>query len=119
MTSLVVAKLMTTSMAIVEANHCADLLRWGDYPWSVKQRVGSHHGHLDNDQAAELVARLAKAGVAHVVCAHLSPHHNTVDRVRAAIEAALADADVRPTLTIVAPKAGTGIIPIPATEVSQ
>ena len=118
-TSLVVGKLMTTSLAIVEANHCADLLRWGEYPWSVKQRIGSHHGHLDNNQAAELVARLAKAGVGHVVCAHLSPQHNTVERVRSVVAAALADANVRPTLTVVAPQQGTGVIPVAPREVDR
>ncbi len=109
---LVTAKLSTADVAVVEANHCADRLRWGDYPWPVKQRIASRHGHLNNDQAAEFVARLANAGVNHVVCAHLSPNHNSRELVDAAVSAALARNGVSVELTVVAAAEGTDVISV-------
>lgn len=115
-TTLVRRKLVTTDLAILEANHDLDRLRWGTYPWSVKQRIASPHGHLDNVQAAELAVRLAEAGVGHLVVAHLSPHHNDVASVRTVMTAALAAGNVTPRLTIVAPREGTGVIPVSSEE---
>jgi len=112
-TSLVLRKLSTVGLAIVEANHDADRLRWGTYPWELKQRIAGAHGHLDNDQAAEFVVHLAQAGVKHVVLAHLSPHHNDVDRVREVVAAALTQAGLALVVTVVGPREGTGIIACP------
>lgn len=109
-TTLVAQKLATTDLAIIEANHDLDLLRWGTYPWSLKQRIAGPHGHLDNARAAALAVKVSEAGVSHIIMAHLSPHHNDVVRVRAAMTAAFAAGSPTPHLTIVGPSEGTGII---------
>jgi phosphoribosyl 1,2-cyclic phosphodiesterase len=111
-TTLVAQKLATADLVVLEANHDADRLRWGAYPWGVKQRIASPHGHLDNAQAAELSVRLAMAGVGHLVLAHLSPHHNDVETVRRVVSAALAAENLSPRLTVLAPNEGTGIITV-------
>jgi phosphoribosyl 1,2-cyclic phosphodiesterase len=111
-TSLVRQKLRTVDLAIVEANHDADRLRQGNYPWNVKQRVGSTHGHLDNSQAAELVLDLAREGVPHIVLAHLSPRHNDVEQVERAMAKALAGLTWQPLLTVVGPHDGTPVISV-------
>ena len=41
---------------MLEANYDDILLRESIYPWSVKARIASSHGHLSNRAAAELVA---------------------------------------------------------------
>ncbi len=46
--------------ALVESNHCADMLSNGPYPDRLKRRVLGHLGHLANDQTAELAASLYK-----------------------------------------------------------
>lgn len=109
-TSLVRQKLATTDLAFIEANHDADWLRWGEYPWSVKQRISSQHGHLDNDQAAGLAVELADSGVGHLVFGHLSPNHNKAERVAETVGRALAEAGLSPRVTVVPAKEGTGII---------
>jgi len=39
-------------VVVVEANHCADLLKADTKrPWSVKQRISGRHGHLSNQSA--------------------------------------------------------------------
>ena len=60
-----------------------------DYPQTLKQRIAGRFGHLDNAQAAELVAALDCARLQHMVAAHLSQNNNRPDLARAALAAAL------------------------------
>ena len=39
---------------VLECNHDSGLLAAGDYPFSLKQRVGGRFGHLNNEDAAAL-----------------------------------------------------------------
>jgi phosphoribosyl 1,2-cyclic phosphodiesterase len=75
-TAAVRAELAGCHMLVLEANHDDARLWAGPYPWSVKQRIASSHGHLSNRAAAELATELHHAGLAHVVLAHLSEHCN-------------------------------------------
>ena len=61
---------------MIEANHCRDMLARGMYPYFLKQRVGGDHGHLNNHQAANLVAELGWKDLQHLVLAHLSSKNN-------------------------------------------
>ncbi len=62
---------------VLECNHDAELLANGDYPYSLKQRVGGRFGHLNNGEAAALLARLDNSKLQHIVAAHLSRKNNT------------------------------------------
>lgn len=73
----------------IECNHDEQLLAGGDYPPSLKRRVGGRFGHLSNRQAGELLAGLAHGALRHVVAAHLSDRNNTPDHARAALSSAL------------------------------
>lgn len=73
----------------LECNHDEQLLAEGDYPASLKRRVGGRFGHLSNRQAGELLACLAHDGLRHVVAAHLSDKNNTPAHAREALSAAL------------------------------
>ncbi len=61
---------------VLECNHDAEMLRNGRYPLSLKQRVGGRFGHLNNQQSAELLARLDNSRLQHIVAAHLSQQNN-------------------------------------------
>ena len=54
-TRLIEQLLGTLDVAVVEFNHDVEMLMDGEYPWSLKQRIRGSHGHLSNDQAAELI----------------------------------------------------------------
>ena len=84
-TRLVERQLSRCDVAVVEFNHCAELLMDGPYPWPLKQRVRGAHGHLSNDQAEALVAAGASGRLEHLVLAHLSEDNNLPER---ALEAA-------------------------------
>ena len=64
---------------VLESNHDVDILRNGSYPWPLKQRILSEHGHLSNAQAARALCRVfadnPKKRV--VLLAHLSAENNT------------------------------------------
>ena len=77
-TRLVERKLRSLSVAVIEFNHDVEMLLGGTYPWPVKQRIRSSHGHLSNDQAAELLdAALDNSRIQHLVLAHLSERNNS------------------------------------------
>ena len=61
---------------MIESNHCRDMLARGHYPAFLKQRVGGNYGHLNNHQAASLVAELGWQRLQHLVLAHLSRKNN-------------------------------------------
>lgn len=79
-TRLTAAKLASWDAAVLEFNHDVEMLLDGSYPWSLKQRIRGHHGHLSNEQAGELLAEAAQHGrLAHVMLAHLSEENNHPD----------------------------------------
>ncbi|MDX8399292.1 MAG: MBL fold metallo-hydrolase [Gallionellaceae bacterium] len=61
---------------VLECNHDAAMLKNGDYPYSLKQRVAGRFGHLNNKDAAELLSRLDSQHLQHIVAAHLSHKNN-------------------------------------------
>ena len=92
---------------VLEANHDAELLRFGAYPPTLKRRIARRLGHLSNDQCAEMLHLIARAARPRplprvLVLAHLSQENNRPKLARAAIEKAL-PAPGRPTLLVAPP----------------
>lgn len=87
-------------LLVLEANHDEVLLRDGPYPWSVKQRIASSHGHLSNRAAAGLARELLHPRLAGVILAHLSQSCNEPLLAHATVHAALAEAGYRGFLTV-------------------
>ncbi len=88
-TTLVEDKLRSLSIAVLEFNHDFDMLMGGSYPWQLKQRIRSSHGHLSNDQAGELLERGLGDSLRHLVLGHLSDENNRPVHAVAAATAAL------------------------------
>lgn len=74
---------------VIECNHDRDLLLGGNYPERLKQRIAGRYGHLDNGQAAGIVANIETQSLQHVVAAHLSQRNNRPELACAALAAAL------------------------------
>jgi len=70
---------------VLECNHDAQLLWGGPYPPSLKARITSRLGHMLNEDAAQLLAKIDRSRLRHVVAAHLSEINNTPDLARAAL----------------------------------
>lgn len=82
----VVRALQGLDALILEMNHDLQMLLDGPYPWSLKQRIRSDHGHLSNAQAAGLLEEVLHGGLRHLTLAHLSEHNNTPSRARRAAD---------------------------------
>jgi phosphoribosyl 1,2-cyclic phosphodiesterase len=76
-TASVRASLRNCHVLVLEANHDEAMLWNGPYPWSVKQRIASSHGHLSNRASADLARELFHPGLGAVILAHLSAHCNS------------------------------------------
>lgn len=61
---------------IMEANHDVTMLDEGPYPWETKRRVKGRHGHLSNEDSAELLKELVHRDLISVTLAHLSETNN-------------------------------------------
>ena len=75
--------------AMIEANHDEEMLRFGPYPFYLKRRILSEHGHLSNAACAELACYLAENGTASIVLGHLSRENNTPRKAFDAVRGAL------------------------------
>lgn len=91
MPELVKVHLRQADCLILESNHDSEMLKVGPYPWVVKQRVLSRHGHLSNHAVSEYLAdpdgfdALAR----YLVLAHISQENNNPDLARLSAEEAL------------------------------
>jgi phosphoribosyl 1,2-cyclic phosphodiesterase len=75
---------------ILESNHDLEMLKIGPYPWYVKQRVMSRHGHLSNNATAAFLAEDFDGTAQVLVLAHLSETNNHPEIARLSAEQALA-----------------------------
>jgi phosphoribosyl 1,2-cyclic phosphodiesterase len=74
---------------LLECNHDPELLAGCNYPPSIKRRIASRFGHLDNAAAAGLLAQLDCGRLQHVIAAHLSQSNNRPDLARTALAGVL------------------------------
>jgi phosphoribosyl 1,2-cyclic phosphodiesterase len=103
-TAAVRAALKGCHLLVLEANHDDAMLWQGPYPWSVKQRIASSHGHLSNRAAAELARELMHEGLGGVVLAHLSEHCNHGALAQDVVEESLDRAGYRGTMQVAGPE---------------
>lgn len=75
-TETVKKSLNLSDIIVLEANHDVDMLKNGSYPWHLKKRILSNRGHLSNNDAGWLLARLARRSRTKVMLAHLSQENN-------------------------------------------
>ena len=74
---------------VLECNHDLEMLAHGDYPYSLKQRIAGRLGHLHNEAAAAILARIDTSHLTHIIAAHLSQQNNTPALARNALASAL------------------------------
>lgn len=65
-----------SGIVLLESNHDVNMLTNGRYPYPLKKRILSPHGHLSNDDAAKAALRLALSGVKGILLGHLSESNN-------------------------------------------
>ncbi len=88
-TSHIVDILSGVSAMLLECNHDTAMLMESDYPESLKQRVAGNYGHLNNQQAADLLKQMDTGKLAYIAGMHLSENNNTPQLVKEALSGAL------------------------------
>jgi len=78
-TELVLREIQGSDAFVVEFNHDPQLLKMGEYPWPLKQRILSRSGHLSNSVAADLIVKTMDTNTSEIVLAHLSEDNNNPD----------------------------------------
>ncbi len=75
---------------IFESNHDLEMLKVGPYPWYLKQRLMSRHGHLSNHATSQFLSADFDGQAQVLVLAHLSETNNHPAIARLVAEEALA-----------------------------
>ena len=75
-TRLVSEHLQDCRVLVLEANHDEQMLLDGSYPWPLKQRIRSRHGHLSNHDTGRLLQDVSWPGLDALFLAHLSEENN-------------------------------------------
>jgi len=89
-TPAVIGRLRDLDGLFVEANYCPQLLAADTRrPWATKQRISSRHGHLSNDQTAELVTQIVSPRLRRLWLGHLSSDCNRPEVATAVLRHAL------------------------------
>ncbi len=98
--------------AVLESNHCIDMLWNGPYPIYLKQRIASPHGHLSNDQAASLLIESEPDQLRAVFLAHRSMNNNSAERAHALLDHARSSLGNGMTLVHTSRLGPTGLVSI-------
>lgn len=99
-------------LVLLESNYDPQMLRNGGYPYELKMRIDSDHGHLSNFQCGEQLKDLAEGGTANFVLGHISQENNTPELVYRLAVGSLAPFEEKRDyiLTVAAPEGNKAVI---------
>lgn len=89
-TEEVMEHLCGSDFVLLESNYDQGLLENGPYPWFLKERILSDHGHLSNEHCGETLITLFHNGTAKFQLGHLSEQNNRPELAYAAALRSLA-----------------------------
>lgn len=85
----IVDSLSGADAMLIEANHDIRMLEVGPYPYQLKQRILSKHGHLSNERGGQLVRALLNDHIKGIYLGHLSKENNYPELAFEAVKAEL------------------------------
>jgi len=71
-----VESLRGMNVIMMEANHDVNMLQVGPYPYYLKKRILSDHGHLSNENSGKLISELLHDNTKEIILGHLSKENN-------------------------------------------
>lgn len=74
---------------VIEANHDIEMLKSGNYPQNLKDRILSDKGHLSNTSCAEAIIENMSEDLKHIWLCHLSEENNHPELARKTVETIL------------------------------
>lgn len=85
----IVDSLSGADAMLIEANHDIRMLEVGPYPYPLKQRILSRHGHLSNERGGQLIRALLNDHLKGIYLGHLSKENNYPELAMEAVKAEL------------------------------
>jgi phosphoribosyl 1,2-cyclic phosphodiesterase len=79
------------NLLVIESNYDEEMLVNGGYPYYLKVRIKSDHGHLGNHQTSDFLANNFNDNLSHICLAHLSKNNNTPEKALQTFRQALSD----------------------------
>jgi phosphoribosyl 1,2-cyclic phosphodiesterase len=67
----------SANLLVIESNYDEQMLMNGQYPYYLKARIKSDHGHLGNHQTSAFLADIISDNLSHICLAHLSKNNNS------------------------------------------
>ena len=86
---------------VIEANYDEEMLKNGNYNYTLKQRVRSHTGHLSNEHTARFLADNWHDNLTHLFLCHVSGENNTPELAYGTVGDALKEKNISPKLFVV------------------
>ncbi len=68
------------NLLVIESNYDEQMLLDSGYPYYLKLRIQSDHGHLGNHQTSVFLADNINENLSHICLAHLSKNNNTPEK---------------------------------------
>lgn len=78
-------------LVLLESNYDESMLKNGSYPYELKRRIASDHGHLSNADCGEQLKKLMRVGTYKFILGHLSQENNTPLQAESSAMNALAE----------------------------
>ena len=92
--SVAVDNLQNLDAIMLEANHDIRMLEVGPYPYHLKRRILGNKGHLCNENAGKLLARILHDRIKHIFLGHLSKENNYPSLAYETVKVEIDEADV-------------------------
>ena len=68
--------LKDSNLILLESNYNEQMVKMGDYPYFLKQRILSKYGHLSNEDCGSLIVKLLENFPKKIILGHLSNTNN-------------------------------------------
>jgi phosphoribosyl 1,2-cyclic phosphodiesterase len=79
------------NLLVIESNYDEQMLVNGGYPYYLKVRIQSDHGHLGNHQTSDFIADNLNNHLSHICLAHLSKNNNTPEKALESLRKAISE----------------------------
>lgn len=83
------------NLLVIESNYDEEMLADGTYPYYLKSRISSDHGHLGNHQTSDFLADIYNDNLTHICLAHLSKNNNTPEKALQTLQHTFAERDIK------------------------
>lgn len=84
----------SANLLVIESNYDEEMLVNGNYPYYLKTRIQSDHGHLGNHQTSSFLADNLSDSISHICLAHLSKNNNTPEKALMKLQQAFSERGV-------------------------